>query len=126
MSLWYSNQVVDARAGPGMRSISKFKSKNKKLVNSNRKLKKKKEFEREYSPALSDKSDPIEDVDMVIDDYLEGGPSGSSSRTVSPRNSDSEENVAITSSRKRKGQAKKRDGSFLEFSDFISTEYWKK
>lgn len=125
MSLWYSNQVVDARAGPGMKSMSKFKSKNKKLDDVNEKLKKKKDFEREYSPALSDKSDPIEDVDMVIDDYLEEGASGGSSRTASPRDSDCEENVAVKS-RRRKGQAKKRDGSLFEFSDFICSQYWKK
>lgn len=60
MQLWYPKQVVDARAGPGMKSMTKFKSKIKKAMENNNieKIKKKKHrFEREYSPALSDKSE---------------------------------------------------------------------
>ncbi|RZB66642.1 protein FAM60A, partial [Asbolus verrucosus] len=117
--------VVDARAGPGMKSMSKFKSKNKKIDDNGDKLKKKKPFEREYSPTLSDKSDGNEDVDMAEVDFLcEDGPSGGSSRTTSPRDSDCEENVAVKS-RRHKGQAKRREGGLPEISDFISSDYWK-
>ncbi|XP_044268946.1 SIN3-HDAC complex-associated factor [Tribolium madens] len=112
--------VVDARAGPGMKSMSKFKSKSKKMDENCDKIKKKKHFDREYSP-LSDN----EDVEMTEVDFLcEDGPSGGSSRTTSPRDSDSEENVV--KSRRHKGQAKRRDGSLPEMSDFICPEYWKR
>lgn len=122
MQLWYRNQVVDARAGPGMKSMSKFKSKNKKIDDNDEKIKKKKHFDREYSP-LSDN----EDVDMAEEDFMcEEGPSGGSSRTASPRDSDSEENTRVKS-RRHKGQAKRRDSESLpEVSDFICSDYWKK
>jgi hypothetical protein len=126
MQLWYPNQVVDARAGPGMKSMSKFKSKNKKIDDSVEKLKKKKHFERAFSPALSDKSEGNEDVEMAEVDFLcEDGPSGGSSRTASPRDSDCEENVAVKS-RRHKGQAKRRDVGIPEVSDFICPDYWKR
>ncbi|CAH1372406.1 unnamed protein product [Tenebrio molitor] len=118
--------VVDARAGPGMKSMSKFKSKNKKIDDSVEKLKKKKHFERAFSPALSDKSEGNEDVEMAEVDFLcEDGPSGGSSRTASPRDSDCEENVAVKS-RRHKGQAKRRDVGIPEVSDFICPDYWKR
>lgn len=57
-------QVVDARAGPGIKSLTKFKSKNKKKLKDApekfEKIMKKKniyiksETEREQSPAMSD------------------------------------------------------------------------
>lgn len=57
-------QVVDARAGPGIKSLTKFKSKNKKkmkdkLDKSDKIMKKKHiylktETDREHSPAMSD------------------------------------------------------------------------
>lgn len=98
MQLWYpSVQVVDARAGPGIKSFTKFKSKNRKLVAGDKGLEKtkKKVFERwvkerlsltihseplvvtcrEYSPALSDKSDVVEDMEINDMDFLyEEGP----------------------------------------------------
>lgn len=54
-------QVVDARAGPGIKSLTKFKAKNKrKLKDKSDKLAKKKhvyvkmEADREQSPSISD------------------------------------------------------------------------
>lgn len=126
MQLWYPKQVVDARAGPGTKSMTKFKSKNKKLSENGEK-KKKKHFEREYSPALSDKSEGTADCDMAEVDFLsESGPSGRSSRAGSPGISDCEDNVSATgSSRRHKGQAKRRD-NLPEISGFIDLDYWKK
>lgn len=58
------SQVVDARAGPGIKSLTKFKSKNKKKLKETQdkvdKIVKKKHVylkpdrEREESPAMSD------------------------------------------------------------------------
>lgn len=43
MQLWYPHkQVVDARAGPGMKSFTKFKTKKKKLADKMKKM----QFER--------------------------------------------------------------------------------
>lgn len=127
MQLWYPKQVVDARAGPGMKSMTKFKSKNKKFGDSGpeKVLKKKAHFEREYSPALSDKSEGIQEAEMQDVDFLsESGPSGRSSRTGSPGISDCEENAPIEK-RKHKGQAKKRE-MVPEVSGFVDLDYWKK
>lgn len=126
MQLWYPKQVVDARAGPGTKSMTKFKSKNKKLSENGEK-KKKKHFEREYSPALSDKSDGAGDCEMAEVDFLsESGPSGRSSRTGSPGASDCEDNIpANGSSRRHKSQAKRRE-NLPEISSFIDLDYWKK
>lgn len=128
MYLWYPKQVVDARAGPGTKSMTKFKSKNKKVMeNGEKSLKKKnKLFEREYSPALSDKSEGVQDIEMAEVDFLSesGGPSGRSSRTGSPVGSDCEENLTI-SSRRIKGPAKRRE-DLPEISGFIDLDYWKK
>lgn len=127
MYLWYPKQVVDARAGPGTKSMTKFKSKNKKIMdNGEKSLKKKKHFEREYSPALSDKSEGAQDIEMAEVDFLSesGGPSGRSSRTGSPVISDCEDNVNV-SSRRSKGQAKRKEDQ-PEVSGFIDEDYWKK
>lgn len=135
MQLWYPKQVVDARAGPGMKSMTKFKSKIKKSTENghNEKIKKKKNFEREYSPTPSEeKSDGNEDVDMVEMDFLsEDGPSGGSSRTASPGGSDCEDSVANVTEKKmrngrHKGLAKKLVKQEVEddVSDFIDCNYW--
>lgn len=126
MQLWYPKQVVDARAGPGTKSMTKFKTKNKKLPE-NVEKKKKKHFEREYSPALSDKSEGTADCDMGEVDFLsESGPSGRSSSAGSPGISDCEDNVSGSGgSRRQKGQAKRRD-NLPEISSFIDLDYWKK
>lgn len=117
--------VVDARAGPGMKSMTKFKSKIKKAMENNvDKIKKKKHrYEREYSPALSDKSDDgeIAEVDFLSEDVHSGG----SSRTNSPGGSDCEDiaNPHEGKSRRHKALAKKRE-SLPEISDFIDFSYW--
>lgn len=121
MHLWYS-QVVDARAGPGMKSMMKVKSKNKRATEE-KILKKKKHFEREYSPALSDKSDGVQDAEIAeVDFFLESGPSNLSSRTTSPGVSDSEENSRH--SRRHKAQAKRRE-DVTGISGFIDLDFWK-
>lgn len=127
MYLWYPKQVVDARAGPGTKSMTKFKSKNKKLCDSGEKrAKKKKEFDREYSPALSDKSDGMQDMEMSEMDFLsEHSRSGPSSRNGSPGNSDCEEQETTNGSRRHKGQARRRE-NIPEVSSFIDLEYWTK
>lgn len=140
MNLWYQNQVVDARAGPGMKSMTKFKSKHKKQLLEDAAAdgvikttgtgvgRKKNHFEREYSP-LSDKSDGTPDADMDIAmDYLEMATSGGSSRTNSPGGSDCEETVQVNKqSRRHKSQAKRRVDSLLPMvSEFIDMDIWKK
>ncbi|XP_028522848.1 uncharacterized protein LOC107998586 isoform X2 [Apis cerana] len=80
--------VVDARAGPGIKSLTKFKSKNKKKIKDIpekfEKIMKKKHMylktdrDREQSPAMSDD----------LTDYLNGDGSKGSSRAGSPVGSD--------------------------------------
>ncbi|KAL3283852.1 hypothetical protein HHI36_018021 [Cryptolaemus montrouzieri] len=130
MHLWYSKQVVDARAGPGMKSMTKFKSKIKKAteINVDKIKKKKHHYDREYSPTPSDKSDGGEDAEMAEVDFLsEDGPSGGSSRTASPGGSDCEEvsNPHEGKSRRHKGPVKKRE-NLPDISDFIDFSYWTK
>lgn len=81
--------VVDARAGPGIKSLTKFKSKNKKKMKDMpekfEKIMKKKNMylksdtEHEQSSALSDD---------LIEDYIPGNGSKCSSRAESPTSSD--------------------------------------
>lgn len=136
MSLWYvGTKVVDARAGPGMKSMTKFKSKNKKSSSDKEKdntcekiekimKKKKRKLERETSPALSDRSESKEDTEMM-DFLVEGAPSGGSSRTASPGGSDCEDNGRIASvSRRHKPQAKRRE-TLPEVSGFVDLSFWK-
>ncbi|XP_066258172.1 SIN3-HDAC complex-associated factor [Euwallacea similis] len=122
--------VVDARAGPGMKSFTKFKTRNRKLNGDklNDKMKKK-QFEREYSPPLSDKSDGPEDMDINDVDFLsEDGPSMGSSRNGSPGISDVEDHVEVSKdrSRRRKGKSRRRDEIHFNVSGFIDLDYWKK
>lgn len=125
MHLWYSKQVVDARAGPGIKSMTKVKSKNKRAMeNIEKNLKKKKHFDREYSPTLSDKSDGSRDIEMAdVEFFPESGPTSRlSSRAASPTASDCEETLGH--SRRHKSIAKRRDSN-LEISEFIDLDYWK-
>ncbi|CAG9862334.1 unnamed protein product [Phyllotreta striolata] len=119
--------VVDARAGPGIKSMTKFKVKNRKLMEEkSEKLKMKKQFEREDSPVLSDKSEGNEEQDLQDVDFMcEENPSTESSRTASPGISDTEE--VVEKSRRYKGSAKRReDFGMLRVSDFVDLDYWKK
>lgn len=128
MLLWYDKQVVDARAGPGMKSMTKFKSKNNKKMSENgEKLKKKKQcFEREYSP-VSDKSDGNEDVELVEEQEVDSlSEVDGSSRTGSPGGSDCEENGGLVEkSRRHKNQVTKRRENVQQLSGFIDLDYWK-
>ncbi|XP_025836912.1 SIN3-HDAC complex-associated factor isoform X2 [Agrilus planipennis] len=144
--------VVDARAGPGMKSMTKVKSKNKNNGDKLTSIKKKKkqdqeddhrprrhrpdddDFDREYSPALSDdiKSDGgVQDVEMNDMDFAssDNDPSNRSSRTASPGASDYEEgapgSTSRHSSRRLKGQAKRRD-NLPEISGFVDLDFWTK
>lgn len=125
MHLWYSQQVVDARAGPGIKSMTKVKSRNKRATESMEKnLKKKKSFEHEYSPAPSDKSDgPVDGEIAEVDFFSESGPSSSrlSSLATSPIASDCEDNIGH--SRRHKPIPKRREN--YSDSDFIDVNYWK-
>ncbi|XP_074029724.1 SIN3-HDAC complex-associated factor isoform X2 [Leptinotarsa decemlineata] len=115
--------VVDARAGPGMKSMSKFKLKKramKELKNS----KAQKKFEKESSPQLSEKSEGNEEMELGEVDFLsEDLRSRESSRTASPGASDFEE--VVERSRRFKSQARHRD-EISRVSDFVDTDYWKK
>ncbi|XP_057652796.1 SIN3-HDAC complex-associated factor isoform X2 [Diorhabda carinulata] len=112
--------VVDARAGPGIKSMTKFKVKNRKLLEEKAEKLKKKQFDREDSPNLSDKS---EEHDLQEVDYLcEDGPSNESSRTGSPGISDSED-VVMKTSRRYKGMPKRREAE-ARLSGFIDQHYW--
>lgn len=123
--------VVDARAGPGMKSFTKLKTKNKKVTEEKMddKVKKKKHFEREYSPTLSDKSDAAEDMDIADIDFLsEDGPSITSPGNGSPGVSDNEDSLVSQQdrSRRRKGKSRRRDERTESISGFIDLNYWKK
>lgn len=125
MYLRFEKQVVDARAGPGIKSMTKVKSKNKRAAeNGNEKnLKKKKHFDREYSPTLSDKSDGTPDAEMAeVDFFSESAPSRLSSLAASPVASDCEDNIGH--SRRHKSLAKRRENT-TEISGFIDLDYWK-
>ncbi|KAK5642428.1 hypothetical protein RI129_008595 [Pyrocoelia pectoralis] len=117
--------VVDARAGPGIKSMTKVKSKNKRLTDNNgeKNVKKKKHFEREYSPTLSEKSDGSPDIEMAdVEYFTESGPSRLSSGAASPSASDCEDNFGH--SRRHKSLAKRRENT-PEVSGFIDLDYWK-
>lgn len=130
MHLWYHRkQVVDARAGPGMKSMTKYKSKTKKPKEDDKIEKKKATFTREYSPALSDKSDGTQqDVEMNDVDFLcESGTSNRSSRTASPGGSDCDDNASTSSSsvNRRHKSAPKRREKLEEVSEFVDMDFWK-
>lgn len=149
--------VVDARAGPGMKSMTKFKSKQKKqlllmgehLAENKRGIRRERdEFEREYSPTLSDKSD---EMDMDYATLMTGGESpqqigtngvivesgGSSPRLSnhSPNGSDCEDNnfvggnTVVVGSRRRKAvlsHRRKLQRSAEMVGGFVDTDYWTK
>lgn len=117
--------VVDARAGPGIKSLTKFKSKNKKkmkdIPEKFEKIMKKKHIylktdrDREQSPAMSDD---------LTDDYLPIGiGSKGSSRTGSPVGSED-----ITVSDKQldiiQGDTESKNG--VTVNGFIDLSYFKK
>lgn len=107
--------------------MTKFKSKNKKIIDTAEKIdkimkKKKRKLERESSPALSDHSETKEDVEMAEVDFL-GSNSRGSSRVASPVGSDCEDsNVSV--SRRRKAQAKRLE-ALTEISGFVDLSFWK-
>lgn len=117
-------QVVDARAGPGIKSMTKFKVKNRKHLEEKEKNKSKKLFVREDSPVLSDKSDGNEETEYAeVDFLLEDGRSAGSSRPESPGASDCEE--VVEGNRRYTGLPKQRR-HVDRFSDFVDPEYWKR
>lgn len=118
-------QVVDARAGPGIKSMTKFKVKNRKhLEEKAEKNKLKKLFVREDSPVLSDKSEGNEEAEYAeVDFLLDEGPSGGSSRAESPGVSDCEE--VVERNRRYTGLPKQKR-HIERVSDFVDPHYWKK
>lgn len=118
---------MDARAGPGIKSMTKFKVKNRKHAEDKPEKKMKKLFVREDSP-VSDKSEANDEIDYG-DYLLEDGPSGDSSRAASPVVSDCEE---IGRNRRFRGIPKRRkltdqNGvSDNQLGDFVDPEYWKR
>lgn len=131
-------QVVDARAGPGMKSMTKFKSKNNgtkkndKSVADQPLLKKKKKerrYVREYSPTLSDKSDNSDDMDMEIAEANMGSArSGRSSCSASPGGSDCEVELVAVKRRRlnRRFRHPVRRAGAKRVGDFIDHDYWKR
>lgn len=116
--------MVDARAGPGIKSMTKFKVKNRKHLEEKAEKNKKKLFVREDSPLLSDKSEGNEEVEFTEADYLlEDGRSGGSSRDESPGASDCEE--VVEGNRRYTGLPKQRR-HVDHFTDFVDPEYWKR
>ncbi|XP_050300708.1 SIN3-HDAC complex-associated factor isoform X2 [Anthonomus grandis grandis] len=118
--------VVDARAGPGMKSLSKFKTKNKKMSLGGGDKLKKKHFDREYSPVLSDH----EDMDMHdLDCLSEEARSVGSSRNESPGVSDNEDHLEqhqTTRGRRRKAKPRKLEDMHYQVGSFIDLDYWRK
>lgn len=116
--------MVDARAGPGIKSMTKFKVKNRKHLEEKAIKNKKKLFLREDSPVLSDKSEGNEETEFMVGDYLlEDGRSGGSSRDESPGASDCEE--VVEGNRRYTGLPKPRR-HVDRFSDFVDPTYWKR
>ncbi|XP_076242397.1 uncharacterized protein LOC143184215 isoform X2 [Calliopsis andreniformis] len=114
--------VVDARAGPGIKSLTKFKSKNKKKIKDIpekfEKIMKKKHIylktdrDREQSPAMSDD----------LTDYLNGNGSKSSSRAGSPIDSD---DIAVTE-KQLDMQDVSESKDDLTVNGFIDLSYFKR
>ncbi|XP_001604513.2 uncharacterized protein LOC100120919 isoform X2 [Nasonia vitripennis] len=112
--------VVDARAGPGIKSLTKFKAKNKKKVVTKEEpekfekiLKKKRvclknDRDREQSPAISDD---------LTEEYLPGTGSKGSSRAGSPAESD---DIAVGEKRLDIDQEQE------DISNFIDLTYFKR
>ncbi|KAK0088989.1 hypothetical protein PV325_009872 [Microctonus aethiopoides] len=116
--------VVDARAGPGIKSLTKFKSKNRKKPKDNlekiEKIMKKKhvylkpEREREQSPAMSDD---------LNEEYLTNTGSKGSSRSGTPEGSD--DNVA-NAEKLLIVPERISDKNELSTDDFIDMTYFKR
>ncbi|XP_012279287.1 SIN3-HDAC complex-associated factor isoform X2 [Orussus abietinus] len=116
--------VVDARAGPGIKSLTKFKSKNKKklkdIPEKLEKIMKKKhvylkpERDREQSPAMSDD---------LTEDYLGGAGSKGSSRAGSPAGSD-EVTAGVRRLAMEQGEFDGKD--HLPDNGFIDLSYFKR
>ncbi|XP_034941472.1 SIN3-HDAC complex-associated factor [Chelonus insularis] len=109
--------VVDARAGPGIKSLTKFKSKNKKKTKeAAEKIIKKKhvyiksEQEREPSPAISDE----------LNEYVNGAGSKGSSRAATPEECDD------VMTEKRLTEVCTDDKDELSVNDFIDMTYFKR
>ncbi|CAH1961918.1 unnamed protein product [Acanthoscelides obtectus] len=112
--------VVDARAGPGIKSMTKFKVKNRKLEEKKKKALESMEtdqpFDREASP------DSSSEGNEENEDFL-GGHLG---RVDSPGGSDGEE-VRDCSRRSRyKAIARRRRQELEMVSDFVDLGYWKR
>lgn len=124
------SHVVDARAGPGIKSLTKFKSKNKKKLketqDKHEKIVKKKHVylkpdrEREQSPAMSDD---------YTEDFLPGvggGGSKNSSRAGSPAGSD-DGSAGVKRLAADQGESGiKRRLPQLPVSGFIDMNYFKR
>ncbi|XP_057333724.1 SIN3-HDAC complex-associated factor isoform X2 [Microplitis mediator] len=111
--------VVDGRAGPGVKSLTRYKSKNrKKLKDSPEKIVKKKHVYvksdyRERSPVISD--------DLHLnEDYLNGTESKGSSRSSTPEDCD----IEMTESTTERVCTNNNDD--LAVYGFIDTDYFKR
>ncbi|XP_015116073.1 SIN3-HDAC complex-associated factor [Diachasma alloeum] len=111
------SHVVDARAGPGIKSLTKFKSKNKKKLKENmeklsrKKTANKQDEDREQSPAMSDD---------LNDEEMTGTGSKGSSRAGSPEGSD---DTMITDKRLNDTDCNEEKD---DYNGFIDMAYFKR
>jgi len=113
------HHVVDARAGPGTKSIMKMKAgKNKEEKKQKHKHKKVKHNKPPHSPGgLSD--------DVVVGEDCQ---SDNSSCSGSPAGSDvsDDESVRKSSSRSQSAKSRRTKAKPIRFSSFLDLTYWKK
>jgi len=120
------NHVVDARAGPGTKSLTKFKSKKVKqtLMSPDKPIKEKIKKKHRYIPKIREGS-PLSDEGVVCDERF-SDISIPSSLAPSPYPSeddgDSQDHTPLVGSAKRKP---KPGQTPFPMSSFVDTSYWK-
>ncbi|CAG9822337.1 unnamed protein product [Phaedon cochleariae] len=140
--------VVDARAGPGIKSMTKFKAKNRKLLeekfkssSTSKEGEREREEGRDGSPSPSDKSDgnaegndDMIDLDLMMaaaeEERRHREGEGRSSRAGSPAGAasdpdDGSAGAGESKSRRYKALARHRD-DIARVSDFVDLHYWKR
>lgn len=116
------HHVVDARAGPGTKSIMKMKSRNKE----ERKFKKKHKHKKLRPSVAKVPFSP----GGLSDDIMDGDDCGSSdegSGSTSPIPSDlSDEEGSVRIKKDRPGKSRRKKSNPVRFSSFLDLTYWKK
>jgi hypothetical protein len=118
------HHVVDARAGPGTKSMMKYKSKSKINKRHSRKSHRSKRLKIDSPEGLSDDVTVCEDF---LSDQSSFGASMPPSLAPSPTPSDaSDDSMSATPVLKPRQYRKQKNPSSLKLSTFIDTNYWKK